>query len=73
MLLVNQSYQITRWDPEVDLREICDGARLCYKSADLESREAQEQFIFHLINLVLVLSLLYQKNIFLSSAFLNFY
>lgn len=49
MLLVNQSYEITRWDPEADLREICDGARLCYKSADLESREAQEQFISHLI------------------------
>ena len=50
MLLEKQSYEITRWDPEVDLREICDAARICYRSADLESREAQEQFISHLIN-----------------------
>ena len=50
MILVNQSYKITRWDPEVDLREICDAARTCYKSSDLESRESQERFISHLIN-----------------------
>ena len=45
MILVDQSYRITRWDPDIDLKEICEGARLCYKSPELNTREEREKFI----------------------------
>ena len=45
MILVDQSYKITRWDPEKDLEEICDGARTCYKAATLSTRKDMEMFV----------------------------
>lgn len=45
MIIVNQSYKITRWDPDVDLREMCEAARICYKSPELKTREDQESFL----------------------------
>ena len=45
MILVDQSYEITRWNPDKDLEEICDAARLCYKSGKLNNRKEQELFI----------------------------
>lgn len=49
MKLVKQSYKITRWDPEKDLEEICRGARICYKSKELETRPEMEKFIESLV------------------------
>lgn len=49
MILVNQSYKITRWDPDKDIDEICRGARMCYKAADLNRKDQKEEFIEHLI------------------------
>lgn len=45
MILVDQSYEINRWDPEKDLSEICDGARLCYKAPELTNRADMERFV----------------------------
>lgn len=42
---MDQSHTITRWEPDVDLSEICDAARLCYKAKDLESKKDMEIFV----------------------------
>lgn len=45
MILVDHGYTITRWDPEIDLREMCDAAETCYQSPAHKSKKDQEKFI----------------------------
>lgn len=49
MKIVDQGYEINRWDPSTDMREICQGARLCYKSNPLDDYEQMDKFIRSLI------------------------
>ena len=51
MKIIDQSYRITRWDPEIDLKEICEAARLCYKSKPLTTYEDRKKFVAKRLNL----------------------
>jgi thymidylate synthase (FAD) len=50
MHLVDQSYEITRWDPITDLHEICEAARLCYAASDLTEMDDITKFLERLRN-----------------------